>query len=70
MAGKARADAYPHAGETIGTARQVYDGALTPDLAVSTFRNIDRLFPSRVIARGRDVLPLSLIHISEPTRPY
>ena len=58
MAGNAQADAYPHAGETIGTARQLYDGALTPDLAVSTFRNIDRLFPSRVIARGRDVLPL------------
>lgn len=58
MAGKLPANAYPHAGETIGTVRQVYDGALTPDLAVSTFRNIDRLFPSRVIAHGRDVLPL------------
>lgn len=41
---------YLHADEEIGTVEQVYDGALTPDLAVSTFRNIDRLFPSRTIS--------------------
>jgi CubicO group peptidase (beta-lactamase class C family) len=41
--------AYPHAQEPIGTVRQVYDGALTPDLSVNTFRNIDRLFPTRSI---------------------
>jgi CubicO group peptidase (beta-lactamase class C family) len=49
---------YPHAREAIGTVREVYDGALTPDLAVNTFRNIDRLFPSRVIAHGDNVMPL------------
>ncbi|MDB6000678.1 MAG: class beta-lactamase-related serine hydrolase, partial [Rhizobacter sp.] len=43
-------NAYPHANEPIGTVTQVYDGALTPDLAVNTFRNIDRLFPTRAIA--------------------
>lgn len=42
-------DDYPHATEKIGTVREIYDGALTPDLAVSTFRNIDRLFPTRAI---------------------
>jgi CubicO group peptidase (beta-lactamase class C family) len=36
----------------------MYDGALTPDLAVSTFRHIDRLFPTRTIARGDRVSPL------------
>lgn len=40
---------YPHADEPIGTIEDVYDGHLTPDLAVSTFRNIDRLFPTRLI---------------------
>ena len=58
MAGNVTTDAYPHAGEAIGTVREIYDGALTPDLAVRTFRNIDRLFASRVIVHGRDVLPL------------
>ena len=35
---------HPHAEETIGTVEQIYDGALMPDEAVETFRNIDRLF--------------------------
>jgi hypothetical protein len=48
----------PQAREPIGTVRQMYDGALTPDLAVSTFRNIDRLFATRTIARGPTVHPL------------
>jgi hypothetical protein len=43
---------YPHETEAIGTVRQSYDGALTPELAVHTFRNIHRLFPSRVIRHG------------------
>ena len=38
--------------EPIGTALQVYDGLLTPDLAVSTFRATDRLFATREIAIG------------------
>jgi len=48
----------PHAAEPIGTVRQVYDGALYPDLQVNTFRNIDRLFPTRVVPTGDHVYPL------------
>jgi CubicO group peptidase (beta-lactamase class C family) len=52
---------YRHAGEPIGTVREVYDGTLYPDLQVNTFRNIDRLFPTRVVPRGPTVrsLPIS-----------
>ena len=39
--------------------RQIYDGSLTPELAVRTFRNIDRLFPTRVVARSPRPLALS-----------
>lgn len=42
-------DGYRHAEEEIGTVEQIYDGDLLPDLAVSTFRNIDRLFPTRTV---------------------
>ena len=51
-AGSLCAQTYPHADEKIGTVEQIYDGHLTPDLAVSTFRNIDRLFPVRTIEAG------------------
>jgi CubicO group peptidase (beta-lactamase class C family) len=49
---------YPHAEETIGTVRQVYDGTLFPDIQVSTFRNIDRLFPTRTVRAGDSPSPL------------
>jgi len=48
----------PHAGERIGTVQQVYDGALLPDLQVNTFRNIDRLFPTRTVKHGNRAYPL------------
>lgn len=48
----------PHAGEAIGSVREMYDGRLTPELAATTFRNIDRLFPSRIILRGTSITPL------------
>jgi hypothetical protein len=51
-------DPYPHAMEPIGTVRQIYDGVLTPELAVNTFRNIDRLFPTRIVPRSLTPLPL------------
>src|SRR5690242_3549017 len=51
-------DRYPHAAEPIGTVRQIYDAALSPELAVHTFRNIDRLFPTRRIPRSANPLPL------------
>ncbi len=59
-AGRQRQPAWvnPHAGEAIGTVREMYDGRLTPALAATTFRNIDRLFPSRIIERGPTVTPL------------
>ena len=47
-----------HAGDPIGTVSEMYDGALPPDLAVNTFRNIDRLFPTRTVHRGNFVYPL------------
>lgn len=43
---------YRHADEPIGDVEAVYNGHLTPDMAVNTYRNIDRLFPSRVIQAG------------------
>ena len=52
--------AYPHATEPIGTVRQMYDGVLTPEMAVNTFRNIDRLFPTRAVAHGAHPKPLPL----------
>ena len=48
----------PHAGEQIGTVREVYDGKLLPDIQVNTFRNIDRLFPTRAVRHGARVYPL------------
>ncbi len=51
-------DPYPHATEPIGTVRQMYDGVLTPELAVNTFRNIDRLFPTRTVPRSPTPQPL------------
>ncbi|MBC9247083.1 serine hydrolase [Paracoccus sp. 11-3] len=49
---------YRHAEEPIGTVEQIYDGDLVPDLAVSTFRNIDRLFPTRTVAASDNPYPL------------
>jgi len=56
----AAASPNPHASEKIGTVRQVYDGALFPDIQVNTFRNIDRLFPTRSVRRGSVVSPLQV----------
>src|SRR6202030_1280140 len=44
--------------EEIGTVRQIYDGTLYPDIQVQTFRNIERLFPTRTVRRGTHVYPL------------
>jgi len=49
---------YPHEGEPIGNVRQIYDGVLSPEMAVNTFRNIHRLFPSRRIAASTRPRPL------------
>jgi CubicO group peptidase (beta-lactamase class C family) len=55
---------YPHEREPIGTVRHMYDGALTPDIAVNTFRNIDRLFPTRIVKHGVYVYPLPKAPVS------
>jgi CubicO group peptidase (beta-lactamase class C family) len=47
-----------HSKERIGTVQQVYDGALLPDVQANTFRNIDRLFSTRTIHKGKTVYPL------------
>jgi CubicO group peptidase (beta-lactamase class C family) len=49
---------YPHATEPIVTVRQVYDGGLTLRQAVNTFRNIDRLFPTRMVPAASTPMPL------------
>ena len=51
-------DQYPHATESIGTVREIYDGTLSPERAVSTYRNIDRLLPTRTVARSATPMPL------------
>lgn len=56
----ARSVRYPHATEPIGTLRQIYDGVLSPQMAVNTFRNIDRLLPTRSVAASSRPLPLPL----------
>ena len=70
-------EAYPHATEPIGTVRQIYDGVLTPALAVNTFRNIDRLFPTRTVPRGAPPMilpaaatPLSRVSFSDRGTRY
>lgn len=44
--------------EAIAPIRDAYAGKVLPDLQVSTFRNMHRAFPTRVIARGGRVEPL------------
>ncbi|MDH5234507.1 MAG: beta-lactamase family protein [Gemmatimonadota bacterium] len=62
----ADARANPHAADSIGTVREIYDGVLTPEMAVRTFRNIDRLFPTRAIEPGD--APRALEPAREPLR--
>lgn len=50
---------YAHASEPIGTVREVYDGRLMPDIQINTFRNIQRLFPARVVERGAKITPFA-----------
>jgi CubicO group peptidase (beta-lactamase class C family) len=58
LSGAAQAQTYPHASEPIGSVRDMYDGKLTPESAIRTFRNIDRLFPTRLISKSAKPMPL------------
>jgi len=44
--------------QEIATPRQVFDGAMTPDLEVRTFARSDELFPVRVVEHGSKVREL------------
>lgn len=44
----------------IASVRAVYDGLLSPDVEVNTFRHIDELFPSRVVPHGSSPFPLPI----------
>ena len=63
--------------DAIGTVREVYDGTLTSDIQVNTFRNIDRLFPFNVVRRGASVhelersdSPLTRVEFSSGGKAY
>lgn len=49
LAGCVGRDAPRVAVEAVGTVREIYDGALTPDAALRTFRNTERLFATRTV---------------------
>ena len=40
---------------TMGSVRQMYDGHLSPEVAVTTFSHIERLFPTRTVHHGSNV---------------
>ncbi|MEO7360880.1 MAG: serine hydrolase [Gemmatimonadaceae bacterium] len=68
---------YPHATEPIGQLREIYDGVLSPELAVNTFRNIDRLLPTRTVRRSATPTPLlradsqlTTVRIADKGRTY
>ncbi len=48
----------PHSDEPIATVREVYDGTFLPDIGANTFRNIDRLFATRIVKAGGEVYQL------------
>ena len=52
-----------HAAEPIGEVEAIYAGALAPDLAVSTFRNAHRLFPTRRVRVGAAPRPLPVSNL-------
>jgi CubicO group peptidase (beta-lactamase class C family) len=63
--------------DAIGTVREIYDGTLTSDIQVNTFRNIDRLFPFNVVRRGARVhelehsgSPLTRVQFSSGGKSY
>jgi CubicO group peptidase (beta-lactamase class C family) len=54
-------------GQSSSKVRQIYDGALGPDLVVDAYRNIDRLFPTRAVEAGGAPRPLPIA--AQPLTP-
>src|SRR5256885_15407094 len=46
--------------QDVAKPRQVYDGAMTPDLEVRTFARSDELFPVRLVEKGNSARPLQI----------
>lgn len=44
---------------SIASLRQIYDGAMLPDVAVATFAHTERLLPVRMVHRGGSARPLA-----------
>ncbi|MBM7599000.1 CubicO group peptidase (beta-lactamase class C family) [Virgibacillus halotolerans] len=55
---------YRHSNEKIGTINNIYDGNMFPDTAINTFRNIERLFPTRTIPASSKPKPLKKSSLS------
>lgn len=49
---------YRHANEKIGTIDNIYNGDMFPEIAINTFRNIERHFPTRTIPASVAPKPL------------
>lgn len=52
-------DLQAHDEEEIGGVRHLYDGKLDPEIMINTSRNIDRLFPTRTVAKGDKINELT-----------
>ncbi|MEI3609782.1 serine hydrolase domain-containing protein [Pseudogracilibacillus sp. SO10305] len=51
-------DFYRHSKEQIGKVDNIYNGDMFPDIAINTFRNIERHFPTRTIPASATPSPL------------
>ena len=67
----------PIAAQQPADARQMFDGAMRPDVAVKTFENSDKLFPVREVKRGGPVrklpaakVPLQNVHFEANGKHY
>ena len=54
------AERSPVAQAPSGSIRAAYSGQLMPPVQVHAFRNTDKFFPTRSIARGANVRPLAM----------
>ena len=64
-------------GQSPDEIRQVWDGNMRPDAEVKAFINSDKLFPVRVVSRGKEIRPLPVaevplknVHFEANGKPY